>query len=190
MHKHTGNVAMISGAFDISGHLTSWFQRKTPAGAVRRIGAFPAALSSDIGVQRDENQDRVAIARGRDFSGSPYILAALSDGIGGMKEGAACAAATLGNLFSSFFDVCRKEDTPGNWLKHAAKTANAVVYGRLTGKGGATLSSVLVTADGRACLLNVGDSRIYRVDGNKLTQLTATCDFECWLSSGLVLHWS
>lgn len=163
---------MITGSSDISNRLTSWFLRKTSISAVRRIAAFPAALSSDIGLKRDENQDRVAIARGRDFAGRPYILAALSDGIGGMKDGSACAAATLGNLFSDFFDITRTDYAPEYWLKHAAQAANVAVFNKLAGKGGATLSALLITGNGRTYLLNVGDSRIYRSAGDQIIQLT------------------
>lgn len=89
-----------------------------------------------------------------------------------MKDGAGAAAATLGQLIASFFDATRINNSPELWLKQAAQAANAAIYDRLGGKGGATLSSLLVTSDGKAHLLNVGDSRIYRVAGSKLTQLT------------------
>lgn len=167
-----GDGLMLSPSNEIAGRLTTWFLRKTSVNAVRRIAAFPAALSSDIGLKRDENQDRVAIARGRDFSGRPYLLAGLSDGIGGMKDGAACAAATLGHLFANFFDLSGTNNAPDLWLTQAAQAANAAIFSRLAGKGGATLSALLVMGDGNVYLLNVGDSRIYRVAGSQLVQLT------------------
>lgn len=89
-----------------------------------------------------------------------------------MKDGAGAAAATLGQLIASFIDAARINNSPESWLRHAAQAANAAIYNRLGGKGGATLSALLVTSDGKARLLNVGDSRIYRVAGSKLTQLT------------------
>src|SRR5262245_7872269 len=96
-------IAMNSRSHEIGERLTAWFLRKTSVSAVRRIAAFPAAIASDIGNERSQNQDRVAIARGSDMSGSPFVLCALSDGIGGMKDGELCAAMTLGTFFSDFF---------------------------------------------------------------------------------------
>jgi PPM family protein phosphatase len=163
---------MTTSSNDMATRLTSWFLRKTSVSAVRRIAAFPAALSSDVGTKRDENQDRVAIVRGSDFFGRPYLLAALSDGIGGMNEGSTCAAATLGHLFSSFFEFSRSDNGPDFCLTRAAQAANTAVHQRFFGKGGATLSTLLVTHSGKVFLLNVGDSRIYRVTGDQLVQLT------------------
>ena len=163
---------MNTASSDTYSRLASWFMRKTATSGVRRIGPFPAALSTDIGMQRDENQDRVAIARGRDSSGQQYILAALSDGIGGMKEGAACAAATLASLFSAFFELNRSERSPELRLQDAVRAANQAVHEKLGAKGGATLSAFLVTGNGPAWFLNVGDSRIYSIAGGLLNQLT------------------
>ena len=156
---------------DTAARLTSWFQRKTLPSAVRRIAAFPAALSSDVGLKRDENQDRVAIARGANAAGHAYVLAVLSDGIGGMKDGAGCAAATLGNLFACFFDAGRTGQALEPTLKLAVRAANSTIHSRLGGKGGATLSALLL-CQGIAYIVNVGDSRIYKYSAGHLSQLT------------------
>ena len=156
---------------DTAGRLTSWFQRQTFPSAVRRIAAFPAALSSDVGLKRDENQDRVAIARGTTTVGRPYVLAVLSDGIGGMKDGAGCAAATLGNLFACFFETGRPDQGLEPTLKLAVHAANSAIHSRLGGKGGATLSALLL-CQGIAHIINVGDSRIYKYSASQLSQLT------------------
>lgn len=156
---------------DTAARLTSWFQRKTWPNAVRRIAAFPAALSSDVGLKREENQDRVAIARGACAGARPYVLAVLSDGIGGMKDGAGCAAATMGNVFACFLDISRTGQAPEPTLKLAVNAANSAIYNKLAGKGGATLSAVLL-CQGVAYAVNVGDSRIYKYSGGQLTQLT------------------
>jgi PPM family protein phosphatase len=115
---------MITSLNDMATCLTSWFLRKSSVSAVRRIAAFPAALSGDVGTKRDEKQDRGAIARGRDIFGRPYLLAAPSDGIGGMIDGSICAAATLGHLFSSFFDSSQSDNEPDICLTRAAQAAN------------------------------------------------------------------
>lgn len=156
---------------DNAARLTSWFQRKTLSSGVRRIAAFPAALASDVGLKRDENQDRVAIGRGAYGQSQPYVLAALSDGIGGMKDGAACAATTLGTLFACFFELARPGEPPERTLQAAVRAANSAIYSKLSGKGGATLSALLL-CNGNAYAVNVGDSRIYQYASGQLTQLT------------------
>ncbi|MGA0608696.1 PP2C family protein-serine/threonine phosphatase [Caldimonas sp. KR1-144] len=156
---------------DSAARLTSWFQRKTFPSAVRRIAAFPAALASDVGLKRDENQDRVAIGRGTCGQNQPYVLAALSDGIGGMKDGAACAATTLGTLFACFFELARPGEPPERTLEAAVRAANSTIFSKLSGKGGATLSALLL-CEGIAYTVNVGDSRIYKYSNGQLTQLT------------------
>lgn len=63
--------------------LRKWFLRKTSSSGVRRIPSIFGALASDIGVGRDDNQDRTAIVRFYDYHGAPYTLVLISDGMGG-----------------------------------------------------------------------------------------------------------
>jgi serine/threonine protein phosphatase PrpC len=156
---------------DTAARLSSWFQRKTLPSAVRRIAVFPAALTSDVGLRRDENQDRVAIALGRCACGQPYVLVVLSDGMGGMRDGAVSAATTLGSLFACFFDTAKTFQGLEEALRLAVHAANSTIYSRLNGKGGATLSAVLLCRD-VTYIVNVGDSRIYKYADSELSQLT------------------
>jgi serine/threonine protein phosphatase PrpC len=75
-------------------------------------------------------------------------------------------------MFAEFFEVSRSGRPAEICLKHSAQVANAAVFDRYAGKGGATLSTLLVSGDGNVYLLNVGDSRIYQVAGDQLNQLT------------------
>lgn len=152
--------------------LTAWFMRKTLSSGVRRVATLSAAIASDIGSVRKENQDRVAITQGRDFSGRSFILAALSDGIGGMKSGAECAATALGGFFSAFFEKSQSDGEPDQWLSSAAFKSNSAVNDKLNGSGGATLAAILIRENGSAHWLSVGDSRVYHSDGTKLTQIS------------------
>ena len=146
--------------------------RRTATSGVRRVAPVSAALATEVGEVRSENQDRVAIARGRDKLGQPYAIAALADGIGGMQQGAECAALALGCLLSTIATESQSTDDPHNWLLKGIQKANDEAHARQRGEGGSTLAVVLATANGAIHWSSVGDSRIYHANGGKLTQLS------------------
>lgn len=150
--------------------LERWFSRKTSNSGIRRVADLQVAVTSDIGLVREENQDRVAAMRFQDADGSTLVVVALGDGMGGMRDGAACAAMTLAKFFSDFA-MSRGSDYGGRLL-HAVRAANDTVHMRYRGGGGATLSAVLVGEFGKVFAVNVGDSRIYRVGRRLLRQIT------------------
>jgi len=88
-----------------------------------------------------------------------------------MAEGAACASQTIASFFASFVD--HRDLSSPNRLAQAAQDANRAVYEVYRGRGGATLSAVLL--DGPCCMtgVNIGDSRIYSFRNNRVEQLTA-----------------
>ena len=152
--------------------LAAWFMRRTAPSGVRRVAPLNGAVASDIGSVREENQDRVALVRGLDRSGGAFVLAALADGIGGMKKGAECAAATLGTFIDSIVTDAQLSADPKDWLARAAQRANRAVHSQLGGQGGSTLVATLLVK-GRAPLwLSIGDSRVYQTHGSKLSQLS------------------
>lgn len=146
--------------------------RKTAPSGARRVVALSAAVATEIGSVRDENQDRVSIVRGQDFAGRSFTLIALSDGIGGMKYGAECAATTLGSFFGSFFDEVQTDCEPEKWLSRAAFKSNSVVNAKFAGAGGATLVAALISSGGRVHWLSIGDSRVHHSQGTRLTQIS------------------
>ncbi|MCX7109332.1 MAG: serine/threonine-protein phosphatase [Proteobacteria bacterium] len=146
--------------------------RRTAHSGIRRVADLSAAIANDIGSVRVENQDRVAIARGKDFAGRSFILVGLSDGIGGMKDGAECAAITLGSFFGAFFDEAQSDDKPEHWLSRSAFQSDLAVHSKFDGAGGATLVAVLICTSGSVHWLSVGDSRVYYSHGENLTQLS------------------
>lgn len=163
---------MILGSNQIQNRLTSWFLRRTASSGGRRVAALSAAVASEIGSVRGDNQDRVAIARGQDFAGRSFILVALCDGIGGMKNGAECAATALGGFFGSFFDEVQLDCEPEQWLSRAAFKSNSAVNAKLEGAGGSTLVAVLISSGGGVYWLSVGDSRVHHSLGTRLTQIS------------------
>ncbi len=157
----------------LQSQLTSWLLRRTPLGGVRRVVSLAAAIASEVGSVREENQDRVVIARGLDRAGHDFMVAAVADGMGGMRDGATCAALTAGTFLSALYQQAQNgsEDSE-KWLDDAAAAANQAVFSQLRGQGGSTLVAVLVRPNQAACWLSVGDSRVYRCTGKVLTQVS------------------
>ncbi len=119
-------------------------------------------LATDLGVVRKENQDRVAALRVHPIGGGlPFYCIAVSDGMGGMQDGAECATTAIASFLYSI--IQHSERPAPEMLKMATIDANNDVYGRWQGKGGATLSAALLEGDGSLHTSNVGDSRIYAV---------------------------
>lgn len=163
---------MNHGQSNLQIQLTTWCMRRTSTSGVRRVAPVAAALATEVGEVRTENQDRVAIARGRDKLGQPYAVAVLADGIGGMREGAECAALALGCLLSTIATESQTSIDPRSWLLKGIQKANNEVHARLSGEGGSTLAVILAMANGAIHWSSVGDSRVYHANGGKLTQLS------------------
>ena len=163
---------MSHGQSNLQIQLTAWCMRRTATSGVRRVAPVAAALATEVGEVRSENQDRVVIARSRDKLGHPYAIAALADGIGGMREGTECAALALGCLLSAIATESQTTIDPRNWLLKGIQKANVEVHARQRGEGGSTLAVVLATANGAIHWTSVGDSRVYHANGGKLTQLS------------------
>jgi len=154
-------------------HLTSWFLRRTTHSGVRRVDPLSGAVASDIGIIREENQDRVALSRGKDRLGRVFVVAALADGIGGMRDGAECAATTIGCFLGSIFEEAQsKNDDTHQWLLLAVRRTNLMVHNKFRGNGGSTLAAVILREGGLANWLSVGDSRIYSSKDTALLQLS------------------
>lgn len=152
--------------------LATWFMRRTALTGVRRVAPLNAAVASDVGAVRQENQDRVAVVRGFDRAGAPFILSALADGIGGMKNGAECAAIALGTFIDSVVTEAQHSLDPTGWLERACMRANQTLWFRYEGEGGCTLAAILLTKEHRPMWLNIGDSRVYLANHGKLRQLS------------------
>jgi len=152
--------------------LAAWFMRRTATVGVRRVAPACGAVASDVGSVREENQDRVALVRGCDNSGGTFVLAALADGIGGLKRGAECAALTLGTFIESIVSDAQSSPEPRDWLDRGAQRANRAVHARYSGEGGSTLVAVLLTKAQPPLWLSIGDSRVYQAEDAKLRQLS------------------
>lgn len=149
----------------------AWMLRDTNTSGIKRVTGINAAIATDVGTQRNQNQDRTVIVRGKDYHGDVYVLAMLCDGMGGMLDGEYCAATTIAAFLTSFFKLSQRAGMPNDWLVASAELANKVVFEKYAGAGGSTLSAIFVKSGGKANWLNVGDSRIYKAS-NDVTQIS------------------
>lgn len=161
--------------------LTRWLGRPSPDRSVQAPGDIPVVISSDVGSLREQNQDRVAVMRVSPGGNTkPFIAIALADGMGGMRDGAACAAMTISSFFFGLIKF--RGLPPERRMERAAQIANEDVFAFSNAEGGATLSAVLFRPSDEPILINVGDSRIYAACGaekeNEIRRLTVDDSIE------------
>lgn len=136
------------------------------------VGPF-GSIVTDVGKQRNENQDRAGILRVvSSTNGHGFICAALCDGMGGHAHGAQAASIGLANFF--FTMVQERKEFPERRLERSVQAASAAIRKQYP-QSGATISACLLEAN-RIVSLNVGDSRIYafssQTNAKRLQRLT------------------
>jgi serine/threonine protein phosphatase PrpC len=148
--------------------IRDWLNSVAEDRASQMILDKTAILATDIGLRRSDNQDRVGAVRVQPLNSKirAFICLAVSDGMGGMKNGAQCATLALAALFRSL--IQGPDDDVAKRLLVATNDANDAVNKYAQGKGGATLSAVVIQDNGKAHYANVGDSRIYVVGNGQL----------------------
>jgi protein phosphatase len=143
---------------------------------------FIAAGLSDVGLQREHNEDSFCIL-------SEHRLFVVADGMGGHRAGdVASRMATM--EISAFFDASgidgdewpTEDDsrlTPDqNRLVSAVKLANQRIFQAsirnrsVQGMGTTVVGALFVREDRKVHIAHVGDSRAYRVRAGGITQLT------------------
>ena len=152
--------------------MAAWLSRAGPERSVNSCVSLPVALATDIGLQRTENQDRVAALRisSNANGGRSLVAVAVADGMGGMRDGGKCATLALASFFYAL-TLHRNHDLQRRAVA-AISHANSEVFKFAGGKGGATLSAVLLDQDLRPFIVNLGDSRVYAFGGEKVERLT------------------
>lgn len=144
--------------------IEAWLSRNVPDRAVMQAYDLPAVvLATDVGLRRTENQDRVAALSIDGPDGDRLTAIAVVDGMGGMREGARCATLAMTDFFMGFATY----RGPVQQRAHRAiSAANESVFKFAGGKGGATLSAVVLDGAGVASIVHVGDSRVYSFGHN------------------------
>jgi protein phosphatase len=145
-----------------------------------------AVCGSDIGLVRNENQDRVATEY-LDHA----VLAVLCDGMGGANcgsEASTLAIKTFVETFKSGYRDYFSSEAIKDLLVQCMEDANSMVYSTsLTDESkfgmGTTCVCALLTEDGRVFVVNVGDSRAYIVTHDKIRQITIDHNYSQYLYS-------
>lgn len=153
--------------------LYNWLRRETGSSGVRKVASLQGAIASEIGNVRSDNQDKAIAFKGSDAQGREYAVAIVADGIGGMNDGAACAALAIASFTSAICALFQaNSSSPMARMKQAANSANEAVYRDYLGRGGSTLVAVLFSSGMPPIWVSAGDSRIYLHSSNSLKLLT------------------
>lgn len=119
------------------------------------------AFGTTRGRVRKRNEDRLAVIRVFGAKGErPWMLYALSDGMGGMANGAQAAELALAAFLCSA--VTSRLGCSFHNLFQSVLISNKRVYDEYGGRSGATLSAI-ATNGTDLVTLNVGDSRLWGV---------------------------
>lgn len=134
------------------------------------------AALSDVGLRRANNQDSYActLAANEDAwrrQGHVFIVA---DGMGAHAAGELASKIAVETAPHTYYKLI--EESPTTAARHAVEDSNAKIHTKgqanLDFRGMGTTCSMLVLLPDRACVAHVGDSRAYRLRGNRLDQLT------------------
>lgn len=125
-----------------------------------RIGA-----ATDVGAQRNINQDSYATAPG---------LVVVADGMGGHRGGEVASSIAADEMIERFSAPELDELVQGVGHANRRILDEAAADPNLHGMGTTVVALALVDADDGVALgaINVGDSRMYRLTGQRLEQLT------------------
>ena len=149
----------------VRNRIDAWLDRRVKDQSVNEFDSLAACVGTTLGNVREENQDRAVIVR---FTSEKplrsFLLFSVCDGLGGMQDGARCARLAVAEVISELIH----NDGPNSKVRllRAVSSANTLVTNEYGGRGGTTLSAVLVASSGQAWATNVGDSRIYQYTPN------------------------
>jgi PPM family protein phosphatase len=149
-------------------NLQTWFSRKLPSRTQNQCNEIPFILSSDVGLVRKENQDRVAALYTGKKTINPLFAIAVADGMGGMREGGLCSTLALSSFFYAL--VQHRNLSIKERASEAIKASNNQVFNIYEGNGGSTLTAILVDSHGEKIFVHIGDTRIYTFGFNKKTE--------------------
>ena len=159
-----------------------------PASALETpVSGIQFGVASDIGRRRKKNEDCSLIKKLPPAPAGPQALFAVADGIGGHTAGdvaSKMACDRLSVLFDRLTHPQASAPSPGVLRRSMVRAFFAIDerIGRMASSDGqyahmgTTLTALVLTAD-RGVIAHVGDSRIYRLRGGRLEQLTVDHTF-------------
>jgi PPM family protein phosphatase len=134
------------------------------------------AQISDLGMRRMNNQDSVAVIVTDDENtwASRGHLLMVADGMGAHAAGELASKLAVDNVPHVYFKL--RDLYPPAALRQAIREANALIHTKgqssIGFQGMGTTCSCLVLIPEGALVAHIGDSRVYRLRGNRLAQLT------------------
>lgn len=144
------------------------------SGGIATAYVLETGQFSDPGCVRRRNEDSITVLAPQTGHGAGHdVLALVADGMGGHQAGdraSQLAVATIGRHFAT------SEGSPEVVLREAFAAANQIIFAEAQAKpaqqGMGTTATALAIVAGRAWLAHVGDSRLYRLRGECLEQLS------------------
>ena len=140
------------------------------------VGGLRCAAVSDVGMRRSNNQDSMALALAENSAlwKSRGHLLVVADGMGAHAAGELASKMATDRIPHSYQK--RVDQSPSEAILEAVREANGEIHTKgentVDFQGMGTTCSCLLLLPQGALVAHVGDSRIYRLRGEKLEQLT------------------
>lgn len=137
------------------------------------------AQKTDRGLVREVNEDACGYRMPEPGTAAARFgaLFLVADGIGGIGRGEEASRAAVDTTLETYYDPDLEDEDPRERIIAAIQDANEAVRARARTLNlqmlGTTLAGVIILSSEKAFLFNVGDSRIYRVRGGMIEQLTS-----------------
>jgi PPM family protein phosphatase len=161
------------GTSFVEKRLSAWLMRQTSVSSVRKVATVGGAIASELGNVRNDNQDKAVIFQSVDAKGSSYTVAVVADGIGGMQDGAKCAALGVAAFVSEFVQSSKQLSSKIEYrVSRAMLAANEAVYQQFGGRGGTTFVALVASHLSGVFWASAGDSRLYSFSEGKLNQVS------------------
>ncbi len=132
---------------------------------------------SDLGRIRTTNEDFYLSEK---IARDEYVFI-VADGMGGHQAGDVASRLATESFFETYRQARRQDKDICGAMLESVQRANEIVYRiaseDLSKRGMGTTFSALVVKQERACIVHIGDSRVYRVRQGRLQQLTRDHSF-------------
>ncbi|MEZ6048132.1 MAG: protein phosphatase 2C domain-containing protein [Planctomycetaceae bacterium] len=145
--------------------------------------AYSVQQFDDLGFRRQNNEDSLSVRllKDKELWKSHGHLFIVADGMGGHAVGELASKIAVDSVPHNYYKSL-PSGVPNEELRNAIISANAAIYERSSAnhefqRMGTTCSSLVLGPHG-AIVGHVGDSRVYRVRGERIDQLTADHSLE------------